>query len=189
MGSHETALNDRDRRPRRDRRGGGARTWSYESCCARSRRATSRIATGLYAREPWEEEHLDARFRLAIGPARRRDLASVGCPPDRPRVRRLPGYHSYLTAILTRVPTATMVYDLAALDPATRPALRSAVVERMALRASVGRSDALLAISQATADALAETASSVCGEDNHHAARRVAGAGDSAVRGRGGAPL
>src|SRR5204862_537675 len=63
--------------------------------------------------------------------------------------------NSYLTPVLTRVPTATIVYDLVAFDPETPPPLRSRMVERLALRAAVTRSAALLAISQATADALA----------------------------------
>ena len=107
----------------------------------------------LYARERWDE-HLDDRFTWRLGPR-----AGAAWHPWAARaISRECGVclatNSYLTPILARVATATIVYDLVAFDRATRPALRSAVVERLALRAAVSRSAALLAISRATADAL-----------------------------------
>jgi glycosyltransferase involved in cell wall biosynthesis len=62
--------------------------------------------------------------------------------------------NSYLTSILVRTPTVTIVYDLMALDRATQPNRRSAVVERLTLDAAVRSSERLWCISQATADAL-----------------------------------
>jgi glycosyltransferase involved in cell wall biosynthesis len=64
--------------------------------------------------------------------------------------------NSYLSPLLARVPTATIVYDLVAFDPATPPPLRSRIVERLTLGRAVRRSAAMLAISQATADLLVE---------------------------------
>jgi glycosyltransferase involved in cell wall biosynthesis len=155
MGSHETALTiGIDARAATEEVAGRGRVVRELLRAFAARDEPHRYR--LYAREPWEEEHLDARFAWRLD--RRGDV--TWHPWAARRIARecdvCLATNSYLTAILTRVPTATMVYDLAALDPATRPALRSAVVERVALRASVARSDALLAISRATADALAE---------------------------------
>jgi glycosyltransferase involved in cell wall biosynthesis len=47
-----------------------------------------------------------------------------------------------------------VIYDLLALDPATSPNRRSAIVERLTLRSTVRRARALWCISQATADEL-----------------------------------
>src|SRR2546430_8035610 len=105
----------------------------------------------LYARERWGED-LDDRFTWRLGPG----AGAVWHPWAARAIARecdvCRATNSYLTAILTRAPAATVVYDLVAFDPATRPALRSAVIERLALRGAVRRSAALLAISQATAD-------------------------------------
>jgi glycosyltransferase involved in cell wall biosynthesis len=62
--------------------------------------------------------------------------------------------NSYLTVLLLRVPAVAVIYDLLALDPATRPKWRSAVVERLTLRPAVRRSQGLWCISHATADEL-----------------------------------
>ena len=62
--------------------------------------------------------------------------------------------NSYLSAILTRRPTVAIVYDLMALDSATSPNRRSAIVERLTLGAATRRARRLVCISQATADAL-----------------------------------
>src|SRR5207248_11241961 len=62
--------------------------------------------------------------------------------------------NSYLTVLLLRVPAVAAVYDLLALDRATSPNRRSAIVERLTLRSAVHRSRALWCISQATADEL-----------------------------------
>jgi len=107
----------------------------------------------LYTRRAWDEP-LDGRFgwRTVAG----------GDAVWHPRVARLArrecdvflASNSYLTPILTPLPTATIVYDLVAFDPATPPPLRSRVVERLTLGLAVRRSRALLAISGATADAL-----------------------------------
>jgi len=108
----------------------------------------------LYARDRWDER-LDDRFEWRLD--RSRD------PIWHVRVARrasrdcdaLLSTNSYLTAWFARVPTAPMVFDLVAFEPELRPQRRSGLIERLTLPLAVRRSAALLAISQATADALA----------------------------------
>ncbi len=106
-----------------------------------SQRVTTRTATASTPRERWEED-LDDRFAWRLGPA----SGAAWHPWAARAIARecdvCLATNSYLTAILARVPTATIVYDLAALDPATRSALRSAVIERAGAarrRVAVGR--------------------------------------------------
>jgi glycosyltransferase involved in cell wall biosynthesis len=109
----------------------------------------------IYARSRWEEP-LDERFEWTIlggglASFQRRAMADARRSCD-----VVLAANSYLSALLTRLPTATIIYDLVAFDPATPPPLRSRVVERLTLGRAVRRSAALLAISQATADLLAQ---------------------------------
>ncbi len=109
----------------------------------------------LYVRQPWKQETLGERFlQREIGV---RDpwwhllaarAASRECDV-------FLSSNSYLTAWFLRIPCVPIVYDLVAFDPAMRPNRRSAIVERATLRPAVRRSAAFVAISQATADALA----------------------------------
>jgi glycosyltransferase involved in cell wall biosynthesis len=108
----------------------------------------------LYARTPWEQP-LDERFSWR--PIKARDpwwnlltarAASRECDV-------LLSSNSYLTAIFTRIPTVAIVYDMVCFEPSMRPNRRSTVIERLTLGPAVRRCAALLAISQATADALA----------------------------------
>lgn len=108
-----------------------------------------------YARARWPEP-LDDRFqwelidapdplwhlRAAVAASRRCDVFL--------------STNSYLTTILLRIPTVTIVYDLMALDLSTQPNRRSAIVERLTLRGAVAASDRLWCISEATAAALVE---------------------------------
>jgi glycosyltransferase involved in cell wall biosynthesis len=107
----------------------------------------------LYARTAWEEP-LDERFSWR--PIKARDpwwnlltarAASRECDV-------LLSSNSYLTAIFTRVPAVAIVYDMVTFKPSMRPNRRSTVIERLTLGPAVRRCAALLAISQATADAL-----------------------------------
>ena len=107
----------------------------------------------LYARRRWEEP-LDDRFRWA--------LCDAGDPVWHARVGRAANRdvdvflatNSYLSPLLTDVPSILIVYDLAALDPSTSPNRRSALVERLTIGASVRRSAGLVCISRATEEAL-----------------------------------
>lgn len=109
----------------------------------------------LYARRPWEEVELDERFRW-----RRID---GGDPWWHLRAARAANRecdvflssNSYLTTWFLKVPAVPIVYDMAAFEPTMRPNRRSLVIERLTLAPAVRRSAAFIAISQATADALA----------------------------------
>jgi glycosyltransferase involved in cell wall biosynthesis len=105
-----------------------------------------------YCRTPWEA--LDPRFTWIAVPSgdpvwhvRAAQAANQECDV-------FLSTNSYVTTILVRVPTVTVVYDLLALVGATRPNRRSAFVERLTLRAALHSSDRLWCISQATADVL-----------------------------------
>jgi glycosyltransferase involved in cell wall biosynthesis len=62
--------------------------------------------------------------------------------------------NSYLTPLFTRLPVVVIVYDLVTFDAAMQPNRRSAVIERLTLGACMRRTAGVIAISQATADAL-----------------------------------
>ena len=120
-------------------RGLGARTDSHRYVC--------------YARQPWQEP-LDDRFVWRLIPARD--------PLWHARVARDAGRtcdvflatNSYLSVILTRIPSVAIIYDLVAFEPGMAPNRRSAVIERLTLSGAVARARELVCISRATADAL-----------------------------------
>lgn len=64
--------------------------------------------------------------------------------------------NSYLTTWFLTIPGVPIVYDLVAFEPSMRPNRRSAVIERLTLGPALRRSSGFVAISQATADALAQ---------------------------------
>lgn len=107
----------------------------------------------LYARRRWEQP-LDARFKWA--------LCDAPDPVWHARVGRVAARHcdvflatnSYLSPLLTTVPSVLLVYDLAALDPSTSPNRRSAFVERLTIGPSVRRAAEIICISEATREAL-----------------------------------
>jgi glycosyltransferase involved in cell wall biosynthesis len=107
----------------------------------------------LYARRRWEHP-LGDRFSWA--------LCEAADPVWHARVGRVAGRHcdvflatnSYLSPLLTDVPSVLLVYDLAALDASTSPNRRSALVERLTIGASVRRAAEIVCISQATRHAL-----------------------------------
>jgi glycosyltransferase involved in cell wall biosynthesis len=108
----------------------------------------------LYAREPWKGAELDERFQW-------REISARDPWWHLLAARRASGEcdvflstNSYLTPWFLRIPAVPIVYDLATFEPSMRPNRRSAVIERLTLGHAVRRSAALLAISQATADAL-----------------------------------
>lgn len=108
----------------------------------------------LYARREWEEP-LDERFSWALVGARDPLWhARVAAAANRSCDAFL-STNSYLTPWALRIPSASVVFDLVAFDAALRPQRRSGIIERLTLGRAVRRSAALLAISQATADALA----------------------------------
>ncbi len=103
-----------------------------------------------YARERWPEP-LDERFEWRLIGARDplwhlRAAAAASRECD-----VFLATNSYLTVILTRVPTVAIVYDLVTFDPAMAPNRRSMVIERLTLGAAVRRARGLVCISAATA--------------------------------------
>ena len=106
-----------------------------------------------YGRRPWGE--LDGRFewrlvglRDPLWHLRVAELASRECDV-------FLATNSFLTACFTRCPTVPIVYDMVTFDPALSPKRRSVVVERLTLGTAVRRAARIVAISQATAAALA----------------------------------
>ena len=105
-----------------------------------------------YCRTPWEPlgprfEWVPVRGPDPLWHARASVAASRECDV-------FLSTNSYLTAIMVRVPSVTVVYDLMALDPGTQPNRRSAIVERLTLRAAVCASERLWCISESTAGQL-----------------------------------
>jgi glycosyltransferase involved in cell wall biosynthesis len=64
--------------------------------------------------------------------------------------------NSYLTALLVRVPSVAIVHDLVTFDRAMKPNLRSTVIERLTLGATVRRAHGLVCVSRTTAEALVD---------------------------------
>lgn len=106
-----------------------------------------------YAREAWPEP-LDERFVWRTVSARDPlwhviTAARVGRECD-----AFLATNSYLSAVLTRVPTVAIVYDLVAFNAEMAPNRRSMVIERLTLGAAARRARRLVCISQATAEDL-----------------------------------
>jgi alpha-1,3-rhamnosyl/mannosyltransferase len=110
----------------------------------------------LYARRRWGENELDERFRWR--------LIAAGDPwwhllSARSANRECDVFlssNSYLTVWFLRVPAVPVVYDMTTFEPSMRPSLRASAIERATLGHAVRRASGLLAISNATASALAE---------------------------------
>jgi glycosyltransferase involved in cell wall biosynthesis len=110
----------------------------------------------LYARQPWKDETLDERFLQKRIDARDPLWHLLAARAANRECDVFLSSNSYLTAWFLRIPCVPIVYDLVAFDPTMRPNRRSAIIERATLGPAVRRSAAFIAISQATADALAE---------------------------------
>ncbi|MGH2855321.1 MAG: glycosyltransferase family 4 protein, partial [Solirubrobacteraceae bacterium] len=125
----------------------------------------------LYAREEWHDrsretrassEHprcgqpLDERFRWHTIAARDPWWHVRAARAANRECDVFLSTNSYLTSWMLSVPGVPIVYDLAPFEPAMRPNRRSAAIERLTLGHGARRSAALLAISHATAHALAE---------------------------------
>lgn len=108
----------------------------------------------LYARGAWTEQPLDERFCWRLIGAREPWWHLLVALAVNRECDVFLSSNSYLTAALTHIPTVPIVYDMVTFEPAMRPNRRSTVIERLTLGTAVRRSAALLAISQATADAL-----------------------------------
>jgi glycosyltransferase involved in cell wall biosynthesis len=110
----------------------------------------------LYARSAWTEQPLDERFSWRLIGAGEPWWHLLAARSANRACDVFLSSNSYLTTAFTRIPTVPIVYDMVTFEPAMRPNRRSTVIERLTLGAAVRRSASLLAISQATADALGE---------------------------------
>jgi glycosyltransferase involved in cell wall biosynthesis len=108
----------------------------------------------LFARNSWEDETFDERFAWHLIDARDPLWHMLAARAANKRCDVLLSSNSYLTTLFTRIPTVPIVYDMVTFEPSMRPNLRSSLIERLTLGPAVKRSATLLAISQATADAL-----------------------------------
>jgi glycosyltransferase involved in cell wall biosynthesis len=124
-----------------------------ELLCALAARPDDGRRYVLYAREPWESA-LDERFQWRLIDARdpfwhvrAARAASAECDV-------FLSTNSYLTARFLRIPSVPIVHDLTTFEPGLQPNRRSRWIERATLGSAVRRSAALLAVSQATAEAL-----------------------------------
>lgn len=124
---------------RRDWEGKGGEGWRYV----------------LYARTPWREADLDGRFRWATIDARDPLWHVRAARAANRECDVFLSTNSYLTARFLRIPCVPIVYDLLTFERAMRPNRRSLAIERLTLGTAVRRSAAFVAISRATADALA----------------------------------
>jgi glycosyltransferase involved in cell wall biosynthesis len=109
----------------------------------------------LYARRTWQDEALDERFRWRPIGARDPWWHLLAARAANRECDVFLSSNSYLTAWFLRIPCVPIVYDLTTFEPSMRPNRRSTVIERATLGLAVRRSAAFIAISQATADALA----------------------------------
>jgi glycosyltransferase involved in cell wall biosynthesis len=108
----------------------------------------------LYARRAWEEQPLDKRFSWRLIGARDPLWHLLAAHAASRECDVFLSSNSYLTTMFLRIPTVTIVYDLTTFEPSMRPNRRSTLIERLTLGPAVRRSATLLAISQATANAL-----------------------------------
>lgn len=115
----------------------------------------------LYARQQWKdaalEPHgaLDGRFRWHIINARNPFWHWLGARAASRECEVFLSSNSYLTGRFLRIPDVLVIYDLVTFEPALLPNRRSMVIERLTLAGALRRAAAMIAISQATADALA----------------------------------
>jgi len=109
----------------------------------------------LYARERWAEPDLDGRFRWQLIGARDPWWHVLAARRASRECDVFLSSNSYLTLWFLRVPGVAVVYDMTTFESEMRPNRRSTVIERATLGPAIRRAKGLIAISQATADALA----------------------------------
>jgi glycosyltransferase involved in cell wall biosynthesis len=112
----------------------------------------------LYARKRWSDADLDAdaRFSWRLLDARDPWWHMRAARAANGECDVFLSSNSYLTTRFLRIPSVPIVYDLATFEPEMRPNRRSQVIEHLTLGPAVRRASALVAISQATAQALSE---------------------------------
>ncbi len=110
----------------------------------------------LYARRPWDEVTLDERFRWSLIPSKDPWWHAQAAHRANGECDVFLSSNSYLTVWFLRIPAVPIVYDMVTFEPSMRPNRRSTVIERATLGPALRRAAAVLAISEATADALIE---------------------------------
>ncbi len=110
----------------------------------------------LYARTAWPEATLDDRFRWQLIAANDPWWHLQTARRANRECDVFLSSNSYLTVWFLRIPAVPVVYDMTTFEATMRPNRRSTVIERLTLGLAVRRSGAIVAISRATADALAE---------------------------------
>jgi glycosyltransferase involved in cell wall biosynthesis len=109
----------------------------------------------LYARSAWEQGTFDERFHWKPIAAREPWWHPLAARQANRECDVFLACNSYLTGWFLRIPCVPIVYDLVAFEPSMCPNRRSRAIERLTLGRAARRSAALLAISHATAEALA----------------------------------
>jgi glycosyltransferase involved in cell wall biosynthesis len=104
-----------------------------------------------YAREAWGELPA-ARFRWRLQAAADPWWHLLAAHAASRECDVFLSTNSYLTTWFLRIPAVPVIYDMVAFDRAHQPNRRSALIERATLGLAVRRSQAFIAISQATAD-------------------------------------
>jgi glycosyltransferase involved in cell wall biosynthesis len=108
----------------------------------------------LYGRRAWHGGELDERFRWRLIGARDPWWHVLSARAANRECGVFLSSNSYLTAWFLRIPSVPIVYDLTTFAPSMRPNRRSVLIERATLGVAARRSAAVLAISEATANAL-----------------------------------
>jgi glycosyltransferase involved in cell wall biosynthesis len=108
----------------------------------------------LYAREAWAQAELDERFQWRLLDAKDPWWHWQAARAANGECGVFLSSNSYLTSRFLRIPNVAIVYDLATFERSMRPQRRARMIERLTLGMAVKRSVKLLAISQATAEAL-----------------------------------
>lgn len=110
----------------------------------------------LYARREWREQKLDPRFRWRLIAARDPWWHVRAAHAANRECDAFLSSNSYLTTWFLRIPAVPVVHDLVAFESSMRPNRRSTFIERATLGLALRRSAAVLAVSQATRDALVQ---------------------------------
>jgi glycosyltransferase involved in cell wall biosynthesis len=108
----------------------------------------------LYAREAWAEDSLDERFQWRLLDARDPWWHWRAAREANGECDVFLSCNSYLTVAFLRIPCVPIVHDLMTFEQGMHAKRTSRVVERLTLGVAARRSAKLLAVSQATAEAL-----------------------------------
>lgn len=108
----------------------------------------------LYAREPWAQDELDERFQWRLLQARDPWWHVRAARAANRECDVFLSSNSYLTSRFLQIPSVAIVHDLTTFEPAMQAKRASRAIERLTLGIAVRRSAKLLAVSQATAEAL-----------------------------------